>query len=197
MRLSLTTGPTTYPIGVDELKEHLHIDTDVSDHDDFLREAIKVATERLENETGRRLLNQTWVLTLDRFPTREIEIPNPPLSSMTSIEYTDTAGDTQTWSSGEYQVDTSSDELPARVRPAYGYTWPTTRDEMATVVVTYVAGYGTGSTSIPRSIIHALKMYCGTLFENRESLIMMPRGTTFSTPKVVEDLLGPYKVWKF
>lgn len=85
---------------------------------------------------------QTWVQRLDWFPC-EIELRRPPVQSVTSVEYVDTAGSTQTLASSRYQLDASS--APGRLRPAYGDSWPTIRLIPNAVTITFVAGYLTAA----------------------------------------------------
>ena len=81
---------------------------------------------------------------------------------MTSIQYVDDAGDTQTLSTSLYQVDTKSQ--PGRIIPAYGESWPTVRsDTLNAVTVNFVAGYGDDPEDVPAGLRHAVKLICGAL----------------------------------
>lgn len=165
MSLSLVTGPAAEPLTTAEAKAHLRVDFST---DDTLIDALVVAARRhVEHLTGRALINQTWDLKMDGFPgCGEIRIPKGPLSSVTSISYTDTAGASQTWGASNYIVDTASD--PPRIALAYGVVWPSVRAIINPVTVRFVAGYGATSASIPADILAALKLILGDLYENRE-----------------------------
>jgi hypothetical protein len=72
----------------------------------------------------------------------EIFLPFPPLVSVDSIKYVDDATGTQTTlAASEYSVDAVSE--PARITPAYGKSWPATRNQAGAVEVTFTAGYAT------------------------------------------------------
>ncbi len=145
---------------------------------------IKAAREYAERVCNRRFINSTWDLKLDYFPC-EIRLPYPPLSSVTSISYVDTNGDTQTVSSSVYSVDASSE--PGVITLAYGQDWPSARDQRNAVTVRYVAGYGASSSSVPESVRQAIMLIAAHWFEQREEVIS---GTIISkVPMAAESLL--------
>ena len=45
---------------------------------------------------------------MDSWPLGDIEIPNPPLQSVSSIKYKDSAGTEATWADTNYIVDPDS-----------------------------------------------------------------------------------------
>lgn len=121
------------------------------DFDGLFRELIEEATDRLEQETSRRFINQTVTVKFDRFPYDDspIRLPVAPVQSVTSVSYINSSGTSVTWSTSLYDVDT--DQEPARIRPAYNQSYPDIRDEteVNSVTVTLVAGYGTGPDDVP------------------------------------------------
>lgn len=193
MGLKRTSAPVLTPVTVDEAKEQIGLL--VADHDSRIARLINAATESVERYTNRALITQTWRLAIDGFPceslTRpraEIRLPRPRLQSITSIGYVDTDGTNQTLSSTLYNA--TADLEPARVEPAYGQVWPATRDEREAVRVTYVAGYGDASTSVPEAIRHAILLMVGQWFSYREPTIS---GTTIAeVPMSVKFLLDGY-----
>lgn len=147
MGLRRTVEPVAEAITIHAAKKQCEIGASDSAHDAQLLTLIRGATRDVERATRRALVTQTWQLKLSRFPSEAILLPRPPLQSVTSIQYVDSAGDAQTLSSSLYQV---SDHQPAMVCPAFGQVWPETRPEtLEAVTITYVAGYGTGSGSVP------------------------------------------------
>lgn len=189
MPLSEVTAPTYEPLGLQEVKDHLRVTH--SDQDALISELIPAARRFAEGYTRRALITQTWDLLLDRFP-KLIELPRPPLQSVTSIAYVDATGTSQTLDAANYQIDAVS--APARVAPSYGNIWPQTYAEMNVVTVRYVAGYGDAGGDVPAGIRQAMLMLIGHLYENPEATIS---GTIIArVPMGVEYLLDPYRVMK-
>jgi uncharacterized phiE125 gp8 family phage protein len=151
----------------DTLKVWFKSDSVSSDPDEqYLQNCIKVARQFCEHVQGRSYITQTWDLVLDDFPDDEhVELPMPPLISVTSITYKDTAGASQTMSASDYVVDTYSE--PGRVCLAYGATWPSTYDEVNCITIRYVAGYGAAS-SVPEDTKQAILLMIAHYYENRE-----------------------------
>ena len=133
MTLVLVTPPAVEPVSLDELKAHLRINADQNDEDALLQHYLTTARKYAENYTWRAFITQTWRVSFDCFPCK-IEVPRPPLQEVTSIQYVDTAGDTQTLDEDLYQVD--ADSQPGRIIPAYGQSWPSIRNYLANLDVT-------------------------------------------------------------
>lgn len=95
-----------------------------------------------------------------------IDIPLPPLQSVTTVKYYDADNVEQTLSSGRYTVDTTSE--PARiVIDADG--WPAIYDRANAVTVRFVCGYGATTADVPASLRAAMLLHIGDLFENRQN----------------------------
>ena len=196
-----TVAPAAEPVTVAEAKAHLNVTH--SDDDTLIDALVTAAREACEHLTNRAFIYSTWELRLDGFPCEEIIVPKPPLISVVSIEYVDQAGDTQTWAAANYQVDTKGE--PGRIRPAYGATWPVTRDQLNAVTVTYRAGYApieVGSPTdfsgnVPKSLKQAVLLTVGDLWAHKETVIAGPGAQAVEVPKVAQLLLGPHKVIDF
>lgn len=159
--LNRSVAPPEYPVSVDHAKEHLRIDAGETLDDQLLMRYIATATDWVERETNRAIVEQTWVMRLDRFPYqlcdrgRYIELPKPPGVSATSITYVDTNGTTQTLAADQYVV--FADDWQPFICEAYGTTWPTVRTQPGAVTVTYVAGYAKAGTNYRANIPDAIK----------------------------------------
>jgi uncharacterized phiE125 gp8 family phage protein len=174
-----------------EAKAHLRVTAD--DEDAYITTLITVARQWVENHTKRALITQTWDLVCDHFPG-EFKMPLPPLQSVTSIAYTDTAGNGQTLLAADYQVDAVGN-LHGRIRPASGMSWPKTRAEMNAVTVKFVAGFGDDAGDVPEQIRQAILIMIAELRLRREDAIVGAPITT--VPMGVEALLSSYKTWSF
>lgn len=111
--------------------------------------AIKTYTAEAEGETNRAIMEQTWRLTLDRFPD-SIELSRPPLLHVAHIKYIDVDGVQRTLDTQDYEVDGESE--PGWIVPAPGRAWPATKDKIKAVEVQICCGYGADHTSVPDSI---------------------------------------------
>lgn len=175
MRLTLVTPPTVAPLSLDETKAHLRVEFDKED--DLIRGLITGAREAFERETGRQLLTATWRLFLDRFPRfdREpIELPRPPLQSVSSIKYLDSAGAEQPWASSEYTTEALSGPKAERgvVFPKPDKEYPVTRVIPNAVTIDFIAGYGDEAEDVPEEIKEVLLAWIGHRYENREAVMV-------------------------
>ena len=170
----VTSDPSVEPITTAEAKTHLRIDS--SDEDTLIGNYITAARKLCENLARRSFITQTITMKLDGFSGGEILLPRSPAQSVTSIQYIDTDGATQTWSSSLYDVDVNSN--PARVTPIYDEDFPDTRAEANAVTVTFVAGFGDATTDVPEEIRLLIRLMVGHWFENRE----------MTTPQKLEEL---------
>lgn len=143
--LELDTDATSEPISIDDVKSFGRIDH--AHEDGLIEEEIKAAVRYSQNANGRQYINATRILRLDKLP-RLIEVPYSPLSSVTSLAYVDTAGDTQTLvENTDFTVDSKTE--PARIIETYNTTYPATRSVMNAVTLTYVSGYGATASAVP------------------------------------------------
>lgn len=148
-----TVAPTLLPVTVDELKDELDILDDTS-MDARLTDLLWEATERVETDTNRLIMSQTWQMYLDRFPCDEIVIRKVPISAVSFVKYV-TGGVLTTFSSASYQTDLISE--PCRIDPVSGSAWPSTDSGyMNAVLVEFVAGYASASV-VPRNVKSAVK----------------------------------------
>jgi len=158
--LTIATAPTVEPVSLIQAKEHLLVPH--GEDDTKLTRLIKTARRHVERVLRRRLINSTWDLFLDCFPSEPIEIPFPPLSSVTSVKYIDEDGAEQTESSATYTVDTDTE--PGRVYLAYDQTWPNTRGIRHAVTIRHVCGYGAAATNVPDDAIDAVLLVLEKLY---------------------------------
>ncbi len=163
--LKRTTAPVIQPVLISEARDHLADDEAVTDEQ--LDRWIKGATERVEKDTRRSLITQTWTHKMRSFPhwTDHIELKKPPLQSVTSITYIDEDGNSQTWASSNYEVDTNRE--PGVVWLGYDKSFPSTRDIQNAVSVVYVAGYGATRSTIPETAKHAILLLVQMSAERR------------------------------
>ena len=184
------TGPAVEPLTVAEAKLHLRVD--ISDDDAYIGTLITAAREWVENYLDRTLITTQLILRAAEFPTEELELARPPMvasGTATAVVITYTLADTTTatLSTALYRVDRTS--TPGNVAPIINGTWPSDVIEDANAVaVTYWAGYGPTSASVPATIRHACLMLIGHWYERRSAVLT----GTISKPLefAVESLLA-------
>lgn len=165
MPTQIVTPAAAAVIATSDVKVHLRVDH--STEDTYIGALVTAATKHCEEILSRALITQTLALYLDGFPLcRQIDL-RAPLQSVTSVAYVDDAGDSQTFSSSNYHVDTKT--TPGRIVLDDTATWPSTDDRPNAVTITYIAGYGGTSAAIPDDIKQAIYLIVGEWYRNREN----------------------------
>lgn len=165
--IKLTTAPTVEPVTLAEAKRHANVVAD--DEDLLIAGLIQAARELVEQDTSRALITQTWTLVRHGFWASSLELPRPPVQSVSHVKYYDSGGVLQTLSAIYYTVDTYRE--PAVVWLNEGYTWPNVDDRENAVLVTYVAGYGTAA-AVPQRAKQAILLLVGHWYRNREAVLI-------------------------
>lgn len=167
----LILAAAKYPISLDELKAHLRIELDITAEDALLNSIIKAATEQAQGLTGRALITQTWEYYIDQWPFGgQINLPLPPLQSITHIKYTDSNGTESTFDAASYSVDNIS--YVGRVVLNSGYSWPSVDlNNTNPIKITLIAGFGDNETDVPQTINQAILLLAANLYEYRDMFI--------------------------
>lgn len=164
--MRLVTAPTSEPVTLTEAKTHLRVDID--DDDALISALIVAAREEFENQADRILFTSTYKLVMDYWPNcSRILLPRAkPLSSVTSVTYTDDSDNVNTWSSANYVVNTNT--WPGCIVLRDGVSWPgAALAESSPITITYVAGYAS-TANIPQRYKQAILLLVGHWYENRE-----------------------------
>lgn len=188
-QLSLVTPPAAEPVELAVAKAHLRVDHTTDDAD--IERKVSAARRWAENFLGRALITQTWRLTLDAFPLdgSPIELPLPPLQSVTHVKYRATDGTLTTWSPASYVVNAPAGPTAGRGRlyPAYGEMYPTPQDCPSAVEIEFVCGYGDEPEHIPAEVAAGIQLRLGDLYAVREDA---PAGPD---TKAAQRLLWPLR----
>jgi uncharacterized phiE125 gp8 family phage protein len=188
-----TQDPAVEPISLDDAKNHMRVDPDMTDDDALIGLLITSARLYAESQTGRSFITQKWRLVMDCFP-QFVQFEFGPVQSVDSIVYTDMAGVQQTITAPaapNYAIDLSG-VLP-RMTPGFGRIWPIPLPQIGSVQVNYTAGYGATPADVPAGIRQWLLLRVGTLYENREEVAILTRGKVEPLP-YVDALLDPYRL---
>lgn len=189
--LVLDTGPASEAVTTTEAKAHCRVD--INDDYALIAGLVTAARQAFEEINGRSLFTTTWKLVLDRWPsTPYIVLPRPPLASVTSISYIDSAGNTTVWDAANYVVETL--RTPGRVHLAENVDWPVATLRAASpITITYVSGWATVG-AIPQRYKQAILLLVGHWYENRENVVVsgaIPK----SLPLAFESLALMDRVW--
>lgn len=162
-----SVAPTALPVTLDEAKTQLNVAVEVTDHDSHILDLIERATDLVELDANRALVTQTLIQYMDCWPDSDyLEIQKGPLATVTSIQYMDTGGTTQTFSSGSYTVDTS--RHPGLIHLNYSESWPSIRAIKNAITVTYTAGDAVASVN--KMAKQAILLMVSHMFEEREPM---------------------------
>ncbi len=188
--LKLSSAPSVEPVTTAEAKSWLRVDT--STDDTMIDGLIETARVAVENYTKRALITQTWELRMDAPAVYSglwflsslgaIDLPKLPIQSITSFKSYDDANTETTFSSASYSLH----EDGGRLFLNDGYTWPTDLRPFASVLITYVCGYGDAATDVPEAYKTAIKMLVANMYNNRSDCEM----TT-----TIKGMLAPYKLY--
>lgn len=203
---------------VDLATAKLHCKVDVADDDALLTSMILAATDEAEHLMRRAILPQQWLLSLDGFyaqvrpvldadalglvfglvpvytprpvqSTNIIELRPVTVASVDLVKYVDDNGTLQTLASTEYQASIG-DRLSARLAPAFGKAWPSTRAQMDSVQVTFTSGWPTVA-AVPASIKQWVLMRIGAYYANREAWTL---GKAIERNPFLDRLLDRWRV---
>jgi uncharacterized phiE125 gp8 family phage protein len=184
-----TTDAATEPVTQAEAQLWCKQDDDTDD--DIFDSLIIGARDWVEQYTGRALINQTWTQIIDyRFPS-VITLPHPPLSSITSLAYTDTAGNAQTLTE-DTDFIASTNQTPPILYEAWTKSWPSVRPVREAITVTYVAGYGAAAANVPDVFKIAMRQLILHWYDQRPAVAI---GTISKTLELtLSAILSAHKV---
>lgn len=172
----------TEPITVLEAADYLRLDVDTSPipEQDQVSRLIISAREAAENFTNRTIATRERSETYDVFNT-VIHLPDGDVSSIVSIAYIDTDGNSQTVADWILSKN--------RLTAAFGESWPPIRLQLGAVTITYNTGYA--DDTVPEPIVQAMYLMISDSYDNRTGLFT----TGAITPNpAVENLLFPYRI---
>jgi len=186
LRFTQTAAPAAEPVTVADLRTHARLDDNGDDA--YLARLLKAARVRVEQETRRALITQTWTATFDRWAdvqpgdaaradpwpfftlvsARRFRLSPAPVASVSSL-----AVDGVTIGSGNYRLDGA--DLIVK-----GDVTDSVNELGGGIVVTFTAGYGATGASVPDALIEAILMLATDAYERRgeagEAVTPAPEG---------------------
>lgn len=170
MRTIVVEPPESEPVTLAEAKGHLRVDLD--DDDALIARAIAAARASVEAAVRRALMPQALRSEWPGFPPDggPLVLPRAPVRSVDEVAYTDPSGQDLVLDPSAYRVAAAGDG-PAELVPAAGSCWPATAPYPDAVRVSYAAGYA-DADAVPACARAAILLRVGTLYENREQLVV-------------------------
>jgi len=194
----VTVEPTIEPVTLDEVKVRARVDLDDAQDDDLLTALAISARKLCEEYMGRAILpqtRQTYIeLTDDHtqgeiygeigWRMREIEIPFPITSAVSSIEFESGPGEWTVLDTGIYYLDLNAQPARLWMKPFF---WWFPLSAMFVyykprIRVTHTCGYSNIS-NVPQMIKEAVKTVTMHLYDDGQPMM-----------ETVTALLDPYKI---
>lgn len=176
--INVITPPQIEPVNITDVRKFTRINFTTDDQ--ILLPMIKAARQRIEGYLRRALITQTVELILDWGPAW-IELPRPPLQSVTSIQCMGLNNELVTADPASYYVVTGarlvglnpSSVWPVHITPA---GWR----------CTFVAGYGDDPSTVPEEIKLAIWNVVAGMYDNR--------GTLDALVGAQQTMLRPFRI---
>jgi uncharacterized phiE125 gp8 family phage protein len=188
VRAVATVATATCDFSVD-----VALQTLATDEDTLLDSLITAARTHAERFCRRSFITTSWTLRLDKFPSGvgAIDMPRPPLITVTTLKYYNGSGVLTTLTENtDYLVDTASE--PGRITLPVSKLWPSPQQRANAVEIAFTAGYGASASAVPEEIKIAVKMLAGHWYENRN--VMIEGHIVADTPLSVSSLLWMHRV---
>lgn len=185
-RYSLRKIATSSDEVVSLLQARHNCSVDGDEHDQALMELLAQARTFCEDRTDCCLLTTTWEMTFDAFPrAKRLLLPKWPLQSLTSMQYVDSNGATQSIDVNEFSIRLD-DHGRGRIARKNWACWPVTALTPDAVKIEFVAGWQSAE-KVPPTWSRAILMLVAWWLEQREAGVLGI--SSMEAPIGVADLL--------
>lgn len=179
----VTTAPSIEPITASDVKLYARIDG--SSEDDLIEGFIQSVRESTEKFLGRALINQSITLSLNEWPESPIDLPRPPLVSITEVRLVAEDGTETAYSSDNYYDRTKIE--PGQLVIKFDKTEPCNDDRyFGGYEIEFVAGYGSSADDVPHAIKTGMTMWVADIYENRVPIS--------EPPGIVKTIMAPFRI---
>jgi uncharacterized phiE125 gp8 family phage protein len=156
-----------------EARKFLELDPADTSQDTTIQGCRAAARDQVENETNCAIGSQTWIYYLDKFPVcGEIELPLPPLISVTSVKYLNSSNTLTTLSPSSYVVTLGGRDR-GKITLAYSSSWPAIYSHPQAIQIEFVCGFkrvantANGEQPLPGALLSAIQIAMADAFDNR------------------------------
>ena len=185
MTLFRTVEPEAEPVTIADVKAHLRLDH--ASEDALIGELIRAARAEVEQATGCVLIEQSWRLSLDRWPrSNRVVIHKHPVREVISVTIYGEDG-------GAAILDPAGMLLDGRSRPArlHFSRAPQPGCAMNGIEIDFKAGFGTSGVDVPDLLKRAVILLASHWFEFRA--VLSAKDQPASYPRGYERLIAPYR----
>lgn len=185
LEVKVTTDLSTEPVSVAEFKTYARFT--LSDEDALIGELITSARLRLEAFTGRSFGEKTIEAYWQTF-SKEVELPYPPIGTITSVTTVHKGTDTAL-TSGEDYYTTGLDLKILNLVNVHTWKWGPNKTSLKVV---FTAGY----TTLPKALKEAILKETNTAWLNRENFVSdVIKGGTEPLSNEARVLAQPYRIY--
>lgn len=180
------SGGIVEPLSLPDAKNFLR-NTPPED-DTLIQSYITAARRKCEQLANASLVPSTWTLTADYLPwngaagywnywqaacgdlfsASVIELPNPPLTAVQSINYVGMDGIVHLLAPSAYRVSLGN---PGQIQPVYGTNWPFLLPEIAAIQIVYSAGISPDDLATVQA---AMRLMVGLYYTYRSDDVTIP-----------------------
>ncbi|MDG6079757.1 hypothetical protein E3U23_11210 [Erythrobacter litoralis] len=181
--------PATEPVALEEAKEFVSIDADVTEFDKLLASFIAAARGHTEDRTNTRLVDQTVELLADEWCDL-LRLPIGPVTAIEAISFDDRSGEARAIVLDT--VELCGQGLWRGIRPRTGQGWPNDlHSQSEAIKVRLRVGYDL----LPPVIKTALLLMVSDQFAFRESGVIGTVAAETKSSMRVDALLANHRIW--
>ena len=174
-------GPAVEPVTTAELRGVLRLDDAAEDA--FVAALITAARGHVEDSCGRRLIEQSWRVSLSGWPRgRVVRIPLAPVMRIERVRLLDAQGRLLDLAPDLYRLDSAD---PPRL--LIDLTVPGPGQTAGGIAIDIIDGYGATAADVPPPLVQAIRILVARWFEHRGD-------ASAPLPDDVSALIAPYRV---
>lgn len=193
MSIEIVTPAAVEPVSLAEAKARLRVEH--ADEDALIGSLAAAARERVEDLIGRALITRRVRERRDDWADggrlaahgSQFRLGLGPVSAVHHVKVYAANDDALTFDAENYYADTAS--VPGRLALRGGAFWPIPGRDANGIEIEYDAGYGEGSSSVPRGLVEAILLLIAEMYEHR---IPEERVSEVALPLAVQGLVAPF-----
>lgn len=180
----ILVGPAVEPVTLPDAKAHLRLDRD--DEDELVEALILAARVTVERATRLGLVEQTWRISLDAWPSdRAVPIALAPLIGVDEVRIVAEAGPDTVLDPSTYRLVGAPDRAELLIDDAA----PAPIRKRRAIEIDCRIGFGAGPASVPEPLRLAVRQLVAHWFEHRgDDAARAPVGL----PADIRALLAPF-----